>query len=121
MAEADELIRRLEQGTQPLPDRILIAERIGELGDPRTEEWSLVPGGSFLMGTDPEGEPDQKAHESPRIEPDVSTFEVMRTPVTVAQLTRFIGDGGYARRELWSDDGWAWKTEVAVGFPRFFS
>jgi len=118
---AVELVRRIERGALGLPDRILLAERLGELGDPRAEEWALVPGGPFLMGTDPENEPDQRAHESPRIEPDISTFEVMRTPVTVAQFMRFIADDGYARREAWSDEGWAWRTEGAVAFPRFFA
>jgi len=119
--DADDLLRRLEQGALPLDERIVLAETLGELGDPRTEQWTLVPGGPFLMGTDPESEPDQKSHESPRIEPDVSTFEIMRVPVTVAQLRRFIADGAYERRDVWSDEGWAWKTEGRVAFPRFFS
>ncbi len=121
METPEELIRTIERGGLPLPERIALAERVGELGDPRAEEWCLVPGGPFLMGTDPDAEPDQKAHESPRIVPDISTFEIMRTPVTVAQFTRFIDAGGYASRAAWSEAGWAWKVEVAATCPRFFS
>jgi formylglycine-generating enzyme required for sulfatase activity len=118
-----DLLRRIEQGDLPLAERIALAERLGELGDPRTLEWCLVPGGPFVMGTDPDLEPDQKAHESPRIHPDVSTFEIQRTPVTVAGYSRFIDDKGYTRRELWSDEGWAFResTEGGILYPRFYS
>ena len=121
MEGAEELVERLEHGGLVLDERIAVAERLGEVGDPRSEEWVLVPGGRFAMGTDPDAEPDQKSHESPRIEPDVSEFEVMRTPVTVAQMRRFIDDRGYARRDAWSEEGWAWRTGDAIELPRFFS
>jgi formylglycine-generating enzyme required for sulfatase activity len=115
------LLHRIEEGGLPLSERIALAERLGELGDPRTLEWCLVPGGTFVMGTDPELEPDQKAHESPRLRPDVSTYEIMKTPVTVAQFSRFIAEGGYAQREAWSDEAWAWKERAGIACPRFFS
>jgi formylglycine-generating enzyme required for sulfatase activity len=121
--EAKELVRRIESGDFALAERIVLAERLGELGDPRVNEWCLVPGGLFVMGTDAETEPDQRAHESPRLRPDLSTFEIMKTPVTVGQFRRFIGDAGYQRREVWSGEGWAWKEscEGGVEYPRFFS
>jgi formylglycine-generating enzyme required for sulfatase activity len=115
-----ELVARIER-SRSLDERIALAERLGELGDPRAEEWVLVPGGRFSMGTDADAEPDQKAHESPRIVPDVSAFEIARTNVTVAQMRRFIDDGGYARRDVWCDEGWAWKTAEGIEQPRFFS
>jgi formylglycine-generating enzyme required for sulfatase activity len=118
---SEELLRHIEDGALPLSARIDLAERLGELGDPRAEEWMVVPGGPFVMGTDAETEPDQKAHESPLIRPDVSTYEIMRTPVTVAQLSRFIAEGGYGEQEVWSEEGWAWKTASSVDYPRFFS
>ena len=122
MDEARDLLRRIEQEDVPLAERITLAEELGALGDPRALEWCLVPGGPFVMGTDPEIEPDQKAHESPRTLPDVSTFEIQRTPVTVAGYARFIEDGGYARREFWSDAGWAFREGTGGGilFPRFY-
>jgi formylglycine-generating enzyme required for sulfatase activity len=121
--DARELIRRIEEGDLALAERIVLAERLGELGDPRAEEWCLVPGGAFAMGTDPDAEPDQKAHESPRLRPDVSMFEIQRTPVTVSSFARFLADEGYARRELWSDEGWAWRerSEGGIAWPRFGS
>jgi iron(II)-dependent oxidoreductase len=29
--------------------------------------------------------------------------------VTNAQYARFVEEGGYERRELWSEEGWAWR------------
>jgi formylglycine-generating enzyme required for sulfatase activity len=36
-------------------------------------------------------------------------FWLDRTEVTVASYDAFVAAGGYDRRELWSDDGWAWR------------
>jgi len=123
VSDADDLVQRIEREALPLAERLALAERLGELGDPRASEWCLVPGGAFVMGTDPEAEPDQKAHESPRLRPDVSTYEVMRTPVTALQFSRFIAEEGYRRREVWSNEGWAWRESTlgGVAYPRFFS
>jgi formylglycine-generating enzyme required for sulfatase activity len=115
------LLLRLGDAAVRLSERIILAERLGELGDPRAEEWCLVPAGTAVLGTDADAEPDQKAHESPAIRPYVSSYEIMKTPVTVAQLSRFIDEGGYSNRQAWSDEGWAWKTEGAILYPRFFS
>ena len=38
-------------------------------------------------------------------------FRVAVYPVTVAQFAVFIQDGGYARKELWTEAGWDWREE----------
>ena len=38
-------------------------------------------------------------------------FTIGRTPVTNATWQAWAEDGGYTRREWWSDAGWAWRTE----------
>jgi iron(II)-dependent oxidoreductase len=115
-----ELVQALESEAD-LDRRIALAEELGLLGDPRSAEWLEIPGGVFAMGTDPETDPDQKAHESPRIEVDVSAFEIMRTPVTVEQYRRFVEAGGYEAREHWSPEGWAFRCEGELRCPRFAS
>ncbi len=114
-------MREIERSDLPLQNRISLAERLGELGDPRADEWVEVPGGVFTMGTDAAEDPGQKAHESPRIRPDLSHFEIMRTPVTVAQFKGFVEAGGYGQRRHWSEEGWAYCTEARVALPRFWS
>jgi formylglycine-generating enzyme required for sulfatase activity len=116
-----QLVRAIEREGATLEERIALAEELGSLDDPRSHEWLEVPGGVFSMGTDPDREPDQKAHESPELEPDISPFEIMRTPVTVALFSRFVDAGGYATRDCWSTEGWAFRTEQSLACPRFAS
>ena len=76
----------------------------------------FVPPGVFRMGTD--GEPpvaapawavEELASERPAHEVEITHgFWIDRTEVTVAQFERFVEDGGYERRELWSEAGWEW-------------
>ena len=58
-----------------------------------------VPPGPFLYGDDKE--PREIAHR----------YWIAKYPVTNAQYARFIEDGGYQRREFWSDEGWAWREK----------
>ncbi|TVQ62547.1 MAG: ergothioneine biosynthesis protein EgtB [Phycisphaerales bacterium] len=46
-------------------------------------------------------------HESPRHRVFLEAFEIGDRLVTNAEYAEFIGDGGYARSELWLDEGWA--------------
>jgi iron(II)-dependent oxidoreductase len=38
----------------------------------------------------------------------IAPFAIASTPVTNAQYLAFVLDGGYSRRELWSEAGWKW-------------
>jgi formylglycine-generating enzyme required for sulfatase activity len=121
VSDVARLLGELERGALALEARIEKAEELGELGDPRAEEWILVPGGRFVMGTDEADEPDQRAHESPRLCPDLSSYEIMRTPVTVVQFARFLAARGYEERAHWSAEGWAWRVSSGALRPRFAS
>jgi formylglycine-generating enzyme required for sulfatase activity/energy-coupling factor transporter ATP-binding protein EcfA2 len=37
-------------------------------------------------------------------------YQVAKYPMTNLQYRRFMDADGYAQREYWSDDGWAWRT-----------
>lgn len=50
----------------------------------------------------------------------VSTFRIARAPVTNEAFEAFVTDGGYARRELWSDEGWRWRSEHGVAHPVYW-
>ena len=41
--------------------------------------------------------------------------------VTNSEWLGFIGDGGYARPELWMADGWAWAAENRIEAPLYWS
>lgn len=45
-------------------------------------------------------------------------FWIARYPVTNGQYRRFVEDGGYRREELWSDEGWKWRSKQGLDGPR---
>ncbi len=75
----------------------------------------LVPAGSFPLGTS--RDPWAYDNEEPAHMVELPTFAVERYPVTNARYLGFVEDGGYRRRELWSDDGWSWRQEEDAEAP----
>jgi iron(II)-dependent oxidoreductase len=74
-----------------------------------------IPGGSFTMGTDDRAwayDNERPAHE--RFVPE---FSLDRCPVTNGAFFAFIAEGGYRRRELWTDAGWAWVGTTRASAP----
>ncbi len=87
------------------------------------EEWLDVAAGPFTMGASAEGF--AYDNERPQHEVHTDAFQIARLPATNAALVRFAEQGGYERRELWSQAGWDWLQEqeqqldpaVAAGHP----
>jgi len=76
---------------------------------------AVVPAGPFLMGTN-----DRTLsydNERPAHEVWVGRYRIDVCPVTNAQYLHFMQDGGYRRRELWSEAGWRWLRESEVSAP----
>lgn len=85
-------------------------------GVPTGPEMVYVPGGPFVMGTDDEQEAldnERSAHEV-----DLPGFSIDTTPVTNRSYVEFVEDGGYERRELWSEEGWHWKASEGISAPK---
>jgi len=78
---------------------------------PRCVEGDIeYPGGVFRLGARP-GEGfafDNEKWSHPLV---LEPFRMSRSPVSNAQFQQFVDAGGYRRRELWSDAGWAWKKD----------
>lgn len=53
-------------------------------------------------------------------EVDIEPFAISRTAVTQAEFAEFVDDGGYAREELWSSDGWQWRVEEQAEHPVYW-
>ena len=79
-----------------------------------SSSWVDLPGGTFTMGSD---DPHGYDNEKPAHEVTVAPFRLASTPVTAYGWTEFVADGGYARRELWTDDGWAWREGEGATLP----
>lgn len=71
-----------------------------------------VPEGPFEMGASGEGF--AYDNERPRHTASTARYTIGRTPVTNGAWRQFIADGGYARREVWSDAGWAWREREGI-------
>jgi iron(II)-dependent oxidoreductase len=59
-------------------------------------------------------------NERPRHELSIAPFWMDRTPVTNAAYIDFMSDGGYRRRELWSEAGLAWLDESKATAPKYW-
>ena len=75
-----------------------------------------VPGGRLVIGSTPD-EPFVFDNEKWAHEVEVAPFSIARAPVTQAAFAAFVDEGGYVRREPWSDAGWAWRTAEGAEAP----
>lgn len=90
-----------------------VAEQSPCCGDVR------APGGTFLLGAKP-GEPfvfDNEKWEHPV---EVKPFSIARSAVTNGEFANFVNDGGYRRREFWSDEGWSWREKAKAEHPVYW-
>ena len=80
---------------------------------------AAVSGGRFQLGAELDGtfvfDNEKWAHPV-----EMAPFRIARAPVTQAEFREFVEDGGYARRSLWDDAGWAWRVAEAVERPLYW-
>lgn len=80
--------------------------------------------GTFELGAAPRGAaalatPGGFVHDNERWAHRIALgpFRLARAKVTQGEFAAFVDDGGYARRELWSDAGWRWREEEGATLP----
>jgi iron(II)-dependent oxidoreductase len=76
----------------------------------------LVPAGPFQMGT--EDRIWAYDNERPAHSVELAAYRMDVSAVTNRAYLEFMEDGGYRRRELWSDTGWRWRQSERVEAPR---
>ncbi len=79
----------------------------------------LIPGGRFWLGAT-RGEAFVFDNEKWAHEVYVKPFAMARTAVTQAEFAAFVDEGGYRRREFWSDAGWRWREAAAAEHPVYW-
>jgi gamma-glutamyl hercynylcysteine S-oxide synthase len=79
-----------------------------------------VPAGRAMLGADRDHVVFGWDNEFPAHVIDVPAFDVDALPVTNEQFLEFIHQDGYARRELWDDEGWRWIQSERVAHPAFW-
>ncbi|MCI0337907.1 MAG: formylglycine-generating enzyme family protein [Acidobacteria bacterium] len=80
--------------------------------DLKDVEQVWVPAGCFRQGADPSKDSDANWYETPERDVCITKgFWLDKYEVTNASYQRFVAEGGYDRREYWSEEGWQWKGE----------
>ena len=115
------LARMIEIPNMPLLQRLRAARLASEVGDQRPgvctfePAWCAIPGGKYSVGAQPD--PYNETSFSPQ-KLRVRGFSIARYPVTVWQFRQFLEHPqGYASREWWTGNGWAWKQEQGASKP----
>jgi iron(II)-dependent oxidoreductase len=68
-----------------------------------------------------EGEGFAYDNERPRHREELGPYRIDRAPVTNAQFLAFVEDGGYRRRELWSNEGWSFREREGWERPLYWT
>jgi iron(II)-dependent oxidoreductase len=78
-----------------------------------------VEAGGYAIGD--AGEGFAYDNERPRHEVELAAYRIDRAPVTNERYREFVEDGGYARRELWSEAGWEARERGGWERPRYWT
>jgi ergothioneine biosynthesis protein EgtB len=76
-----------------------------------------IPGGTVTLGASFDGIPFGWDNEFPAHQVEVAPFGMDTTPVRNREFLEFLEAGGYGRRDVWTDAGWAWKERAGIGHP----
>jgi iron(II)-dependent oxidoreductase len=77
-----------------------------------------VPPGAFLAGATPGAF--AYDNELPAREVFVPAFRLDRLPTTNEQYRQFVEEGGYRRREFWSEEGWLRREQEGWAHPLYW-
>ena len=78
-----------------------------------------IPAGDFIMGGDPDFDPQVNpwVGETPQHVHPTGEYYVSRFEITNEEYAAFIADGGYHDPAYWSLEGWEWRVENDVTAP----
>jgi iron(II)-dependent oxidoreductase len=111
------LLHLLDPQKKIRPQTASTLERAGE-GRGETGEMVSIPAGSFPMGA--VWNEFAYDNELPVHEVHVPAFRIDRCPVTNSEYARFVEEGGYERREFWSDEGWSHREREGWTAPLYW-
>lgn len=93
-------------------------ETLGQTSDDLTRD-AQIPGGKFMLGSPHEErfifDNEQLAHDV-----EIAPFAISKTAVSNGQFSDFVEDNGYKRSELWTTEGWHWRTAVGAEHPVYW-
>ncbi|MCO4761795.1 MAG: 5-histidylcysteine sulfoxide synthase [Myxococcales bacterium] len=112
------LIRQLPLDVVTRPPGWVYADTAGE---PPPLAWIAVPPRSVELGRPASGATFGWDNEYGQLAADVSAFVATQNLISNRDYFGFVSDEGYARRDLWSEAGWRWRSRQAVERPRFWT
>ncbi|MGI8917029.1 MAG: selenoneine synthase SenA [Pyrinomonadaceae bacterium] len=78
-----------------------------------------IPGGKFTLGSIAKQnfvfDNELMAHEV-----EIARFAISKTPVSNGMFKNFVEDNGYKRGELWTEEGWQWRTAASAEHPVYW-
>lgn len=83
-------------------------------------EYLKIPEGKIILGRPTESKMYGWDNEYGVRPENINTFFVSKNMVTNNDYLEFVIDGGYNKRELWSDSGWDWIKQQGIEFPNFW-
>ena len=122
---AEMLVQHEHQHNETMLQTLQLAEP-GVFAPPRTVPTGAAASASVPVEDGPvrigdDGDGFAYDNERPRHTVELGAYRIDRAPVTNAQYRGFVEDGGYARRELWSEAGWASRQREAWERPRYWT
>ncbi|HUP98206.1 MAG TPA: SUMF1/EgtB/PvdO family nonheme iron enzyme, partial [Usitatibacter sp.] len=77
-----------------------------------------LEGGKFLMGAGTSSARFVFDNEKWAHAVHLRPFAISDSPTTQGEFAAFVDDGGYGRREYWTDEGWTWRQREGRIAPR---
>lgn len=101
-----------QKKTRPRGDEVRVAQT--PVAQP-SRDMIIIEAGAFEMGAT--GDSFAYDNEFPTQVVHLPAFKIDRLLTTNEEYARFIEEGGYTRREWWSDEGWTWRERENWNFP----
>jgi ergothioneine biosynthesis protein EgtB len=101
-----------------VPQRSMPVPRAGETAAGTRDV--TIPAGYATLGRGRDERGFGWDNEFDRFRVHVPEFSIDSRKVSNGRFLEFLRDGGYERRELWSDAAWDWKTREGVRHPQFW-
>ena len=80
---------------------------------------AAIPGGEFVLGARPDDgfvfDNEKWGHTV-----EVAPFAIAKAAVSNADYLAFVRADGYAQRECWDDEGWAWLQNAGLRHPLYW-
>jgi len=119
------LLQHEHQHNETMLQTLQLAEP-GVYAPPRTRPSGAAGAGSVAVAARPaqigfEGDGFAYDNERPRHRVELDAYRIDRAPVTNARFLEFVEDGGYGRRDLWSQEGWALREREGWERPLYWT